>query len=184
MFLALLRYAFLGVGLSMDCFAISVTNGMCKVKRRWLSALACALCYGLFQGALTCVGYAVGSVFAQKISSAGHYIAFVLLAFCGIKMLIEDEQQSVAELSAAAVFFSAFATSLDALTVGVSLSALGADIVTVGAVIAATTFALCTAGFLAGVKAGKHLGKYARLFGAAVLIILALRVLIAQLTEG
>ena len=128
-----LETVFLGVGLSMDCFAISVTNGMCKVKRRLLTALVCGLCYGLFQGALTCIGYSAGSVFAEKISSFGSYVAFVLLALSGIKMFF-DSDQSAQELSAAAVFFSAFATSLDALSVGVSLSALGTDIVMVGAV--------------------------------------------------
>ncbi|WP_028505450.1 manganese efflux pump [Ruminococcus sp. FC2018] len=170
-----LETVFLGVGLSMDCFAISVTNGMCKVKRRLLTALVCGLCYGLFQGALTCIGYSAGSVFAEKISSFGSYVAFVLLALSGIKMFF-DSDQSAQELSAAAVFFSAFATSLDALSVGVSLSALGTDIVMVGAVIAAVTLMLCTVGFAAGSRAGKHLGQYARYFGGTVLIILALKI--------
>lgn len=170
-----LETVFLGVGLSMDCFAISVTNGMCKVKRRLLTALACGICYGLFQGALTCIGYSAGSVFAEKIDSLGSYVAFVLLVFSGIKMFLESPQDA-GELSGAAVFFSAFATSLDALSVGVGLSALGTDILMVGAVIAAVTFMLCTVGFAAGSKAGKHLGQYARYFGGTVLIILALKI--------
>ncbi len=176
----IVRYVLLAAGLSMDCFAISITNGMCRVKRRLLTAAACALCYGLFQGALTCIGYGAGSAFAERVSSAGHYIAFVLLMFSGVKMLISQEQQEVSELSAAAVFFSAFATSLDALTVGVSLCALSADIITIAAVIAGVTFLLCLVGFLVGSRAGRHLGRYAGIFGGCVLILLALRVVLQR----
>ena len=126
----IVRYVLLAAGLSMDCFAISITNGMCRVKRRLL--------------------------------------------------LISQEQQEVSELSAAAVFFSAFATSLDALTVGVSLCALSADIITIAAVIAGVTFLLCMVGFLVGSRAGRHLGRYAGIFGGCVLILLALRVVLQR----
>ena len=87
-----------------------------------------------------------------------------------------DDSQPV--LSPSVVFFSAFATSLDALTVGVSLAALEVDIVLVGAVLTAVSTAICFAGFLLGDRAGKRLGSSAQMLGGAVLIALGIRIFI------
>lgn len=173
---------FLGAGLSMDSFALSVTNGMCAVKRRILAGALCALCFGLFQGALTTVGYALGSAFAERIKAFDHIIALVLLCFIGIKMLrdsgAENEQRAV--LSPPAVFFGAFAASLDALTVGVGLSALDVDIVRVCALMSLVSFVICFAGFLLGERAGRRLGGSAQKAGGLVLIALGLKIFVGH----
>lgn len=173
----------LGAGLSMDSFALSVTNGMCAVKRRFLAAILCALCFGIFQGTLTTLGYAVGSAFAQKIRAVDHIIALLLLGYIGIKMLIDcrngGETQPV--LSPSVVFFSAFATSLDALTVGVSLAALNVNIVYVGALLTAVSTAICFAGFMIGDKAGKQLGSRAQALGGSVLIALGVKIFVQHI---
>lgn len=170
----------LGAGLSMDSFALSVTNGMCAVKRRFLAGILCALCFGLFQGALTSIGYAVGSAFAQKVRAVDHIIALLLLCYIGAKMLKDCKKGGNAqpELSPSVVFFSAFATSLDALTVGVSLAALDVSIVFVGAVMTAVSTVICFAGFILGDRAGRRLGSRAQAFGGIVLIALGIKIFI------
>lgn len=177
--MGLIQTVILGAGLSMDSFALSVANGMCAVKRRIFAGIMCALCFGFFQGALTTLGYAAGAVFAQKVRAVDHIIALLLLSYIGIKMILQSRKATAQpSLSAAAVFFSAFATSLDALTVGVSLAALDVDIVLVGAVLTAVSTAICFAGFLLGDRAGKRLGSSAQMLGGAVLIALGIRIFI------
>ncbi len=169
---------FLGAGLSMDSFALSITNGMCAVKNRLLAGLMCALCFGLFQGSLTTIGYALGSAFADKIRAVDHFIALFLLVFIGVKMLIDSRKESdvQAVLSPAVVFVSAFATSVDALTVGIGLAALSVNIVLVGLMMTLVSAVICLFGFFLGEKAGKHLGNSARVIGGLVLIGLGFKI--------
>lgn len=174
----------LGAGLSMDSFALSITNGMCAARRRVLTGLLCALCYGLFQGSLTTLGYALGSAFADKIKAFDHILALVLLGVIGVKMLADSRkggQTQTAVLSPAVVFVSAFATSVDALSVGVGLAALSVDILSVSAVIALVSVVLCFAGFMLGGRAGRHLGAGARVVGGLVLIALGVKIFIQHL---
>ena len=178
--MGLIQTVILGAGLSMDSFALSVTNGMCAVKRRFFAGIMCALCFGFFQGALTTLGYAAGAVFAQKVRAVDHIIALLLLCYIGAKMLKDCKKGGNAqpELSPSVVFFSAFATSLDALTVGVSLAALDVDIVLVGAVLTAVSTVICFAGFILGNRAGRRLGSRAQAFGGIVLIALGIKIFI------
>ncbi len=173
----------LGAGLSMDSFALSITNGMCAVKNKLFAAVMCALCFGLFQGSLTTLGYAVGSAFAEKIKAFDHFVVLILLGYIGIKMLLDSRRggEKKAVLSPPVVFFSAFATSVDALTVGVGLAALDVSIVFVGAVMTLVSFFICFAGFLIGEKAGKRLGSSAQAVGGMVLIGLAVKIFVQHM---
>lgn len=174
----------LGAGLSMDSFALSVTNGMCAVKNRILTAIMSAFCFGLFQGSLTTLGYTVGSAFADKIKMLDHYIALVLLCYIGAKLIIGSRQskdEQVGALSPAMVFVSAFTTSVDALTVGVSLAALEVKIVYVAAVMTLVSTAICFAGFLLGKKAGERLGSSAQVIGGLVLIGLGIKIFVQHM---
>ncbi len=174
----------LGAGLSMDSFALSVTNGMCAVRNRCFSALMCALCFGLFQGSLTTIGYALGSAFAEKIKAFDHYVALALLCYIGVKLIIDSRSGDKAQqcvLSPSVVFVSAFATSIDALTVGVSLAALDVSIVPVAALMTAVSAVICFVGFLIGDRAGKHLGSSAKLIGGLVLIGLGVKIFVQHL---
>jgi putative Mn2+ efflux pump MntP len=181
--MGLLETVILGAGLSMDSFALSVTNGMCAVKNRLLAGLMSALCFGLFQGSLTTIGYALGSAFADKIRAVDHLIALFLLVYIGVKMLVDSRKQTSqrAVLSPAVVFVSAFATSVDALTVGIGLAALSVNIVFVGLVMTLVSAAICFAGFLIGDKAGKRLGSSARAVGGLVLIALGIKIFIQHM---
>ena len=173
--------AVLGAGLSMDSFALSVTNGISCKRARVLSAILCSLCFGLFQGSLTTAGYAAGSAFADRIKAFDHWIALFALCFIGIGMMLDSrsgDEDSEASLSPAGVIAGGFATSLDALAVGVGLSALDTDIVFAAAVITLVSVVLCLAGFFIGNSAGRHLGARAKLAGGAVLILLGVKIFV------
>ena len=181
--MGLIETVILGAGLSMDSFALSVTNGMCAVKNRLFAGLMCALCFGLFQGSLTTIGYALGSAFADKIRAVDHFIALILLGYIGVKMLIDSRKGTAqrAVLSPAVVFVSAFATSVDALTVGIGLAALSVNIVFVGLVMTLVSAVICFAGFFIGDKAGKRLGSGARAAGGIVLVALGIKIFLQHL---
>lgn len=80
-------------GLSMDAFAVSTTNGMCvsrqQTNRFFGKALSWSAMFGLFQGLMPLLGYFLGRAFSEFISSIDHWVAFVLLAFIGSKMVWE-----------------------------------------------------------------------------------------------
>ena len=79
--------ALIAVGLSMDAFAVSVCKGLGMRKLNWKHALVIALFFGGFQGIMPVIGWALGTQFESYITSIDHWIAFVLLAFIGAKMM-------------------------------------------------------------------------------------------------
>lgn len=181
--MGLFEAAVLGTGLSMDSFALSVTNGMSCKRRRLFNALLCSVCFGLFQGSLTTIGYAAGSAFADRVRALDHWIALILLGFIGIKMMLDSKKPEASDgmLTFAGVLAGGFATSLDALAVGVGLSALDADIVFAAAVITFVSVLLCLLGFFAGSFAGRRLGSKAKLLGGLVLVLLGLKIFVQHI---
>ncbi len=79
----------IGVGLSMDAFAVAVCKGLAMKRVNYRHALVIALMFGGFQALMPLVGWALGTQFEQYITPVDHWIAFVLLAFIGGKMLWE-----------------------------------------------------------------------------------------------
>ena len=79
----------IGVGLSMDAFAVAVCKGLAMKRVNYRHALVIALMFGGFQALMPFVGWALGTQFEQYITPVDHWIAFVLLAFIGGKMLWE-----------------------------------------------------------------------------------------------
>ncbi len=93
----------MGVGLSMDAFAVAVCKGLCMPKVRWGQAVVIALFFGGFQALMPLVGWAIGSLFSSYITAVDHWIAFGLLAFIGAKMLwdaFHEEDEEVDQTQA------------------------------------------------------------------------------------
>ena len=76
----------IGIGLSMDAVAVSMTDGMCY-RLRIRHILEIALAFGIFQGLMPLIGYFLGSMFTTYIAAFDHWIALVLLCFIGGKMI-------------------------------------------------------------------------------------------------
>lgn len=181
--MSLLSVFLIGVGLSMDAFAVSVAKGMVVKNKIWKCALILGFWFGLFQGLMPLLGYAVGIYFSDFIRAIDHWIAFGLLLFIGINMIKESfhEEESDDSLSLKSVLVLAIATSIDALAVGVSFAFLQVDIISAVVMIGITTFVLSMIAVFIGNKIGGVLEKYAGIFGGIILILIGTKILIEHL---
>ena len=183
----LTELSLLAIGLSMDAFAVSVTNGLCVKKIGWKGALACGVCFGLYQGIMPTLGFALGKTFEVFIKSIDHYIALILLGFIGGKMLIdgiknkEEEVENTASLTFGLLMVQGVATSIDALAVGVSFAALSVNIVSAAAFICCVTFIFSFAGVFIGKKFGTVLNNKAEILGGIILISIGVKIFIEHM---
>ena len=192
----------IGLSLSMDAFAVSVTDGLCYRNLTKVKGATIPLAFGLFQAVMPLIGYFVafglGQAFEEIFDKIDHWIAFVLLAIIGGKMIYDaikqlrsiEEEIKEKKSSVPEVLVQGVATSIDALFVGVSFAATeglknSIPNVLVGvAIIGVTTFVISLAGLLIGVKIGnvlKNKSGIATLIGGLVLIGIGLKILIEGL---
>lgn len=175
----------LGVGLSMDAFAVSVCKGLAVQRTDGKTALVCGLWFGFFQAMMPVVGFFLGRIFADAIQAVDHWVAFGLLSIVGANMikeaLEEDECPADPDLSVKAMLPLAVATSIDALAVGVSLAMAEVSIWTAVALIGVTTFTLSAAGAAVGGVFGRKYERKAEIFGGVTLILLGLKILLENL---
>lgn len=181
----------LAFGLSMDAFAVSVSNSMCFRGLRRAQAVLTSLSFGLFQGLMPTIGYLAGRAFAQAVSAIDHWVAFVLLGFIGGKMIWDAVKEMRAphrdtekSFSTRLMLVQALATSIDALAVGVSFAALEVNILAAASFIAGVTFVCCLIGHLLGKAFGGWLGGKAEVLGGVILIGIGLKILIEHLSGG
>jgi len=178
---------FIAIGLSMDAFAVAICNGMAMKSVKVRHAVAFGLMFGGMQAIMPIIGYFVGSLFSGYIESFANWIAFILLALIGGKMILDafrGKEESVKDgqfISLAALFALGVATSIDALVVGINFALIGWNIWISALVIGLVTFILSFAGVYAGKKLGTALQKYATIFGGAVLIAIGLKILLQGL---
>lgn len=178
-------------GLSMDAFAVSLCKGLSMKKFNPFHGLIIAFFFGLFQGLMPFIGGLVATGFRSYIESIDHWIAFVLLSFIGIKMLVDaikeecdccKEKAFVLDLKE--LFVLAVATSIDALVAGIAIAVSNSDIIYLissCSVIAGITFALSFLGVMIGNKFGSKYEKKAAISGGVVLILMGIKILIEHL---
>lgn len=180
----------IAVGLSMDAFAVSVCKGLGMKRINFKVAVVLALFFGGFQALMPVIGWALGSQFLWLISPIDHWIAFILLAIIGGKMLWEafhDDEDNSDDSSDANVIdlgeylALAIATSIDALAMGISFAALSVNIVAAASFIGVITFVLTLAGIAVGHFFGARYEKPATIVGGVVLILIGLKVLLEHL---
>ncbi len=179
----------IGVGLSMDAFAVSMCQGVSMQKLDLRRSALIALFFGGFQALMPLLGFALGSTFASAVT-IGPWIAAALLLILGVKMLIEgirdkdDKPSDVGTIGR--LFILAIATSIDAFAVGVSFSmqegvvwfGAGTSIFLAITVIGPTTFVLSLFGVWIGNRFGLKYHRAATIFGGVVLILIGVKVLL------
>lgn len=170
-----------GFALSMDAFAVSVTKGITLKKIDLSIATKIAFSFALFQGIMPFIGWLFGINFELYIKSVDHWIAFFLLSFLGIKMIIEaiknDDNNNTTYLDNKELIILSIATSIDALAVGITFSFLNIDIIPVCISICVITFLVCFIGILIGKKIGPLFKNYAQIIGGLILILIGLNIL-------
>ncbi len=181
---ALLEIILIAVGLAMDAFAVSLMSGSIVSKMRLRHAVRIAVFFGLFQGVMPLLGWLAGELFAAKIAAYDHWVAFILLAGIGGKMIYEsfdEEKEPFDPLDVAVLFTLSIATSIDALAVGVTFSVLGVSVAVAAALIGVITCAISFVGVKIGATVGEKLGSKVELFGGLVLVGIGGKILIEHL---
>ena len=187
--MSLIELFLIAVGLSMDAFAVSICKGLGMSRLNVRQAAVIALFFGVFQAVMPLIGWALGSQFAAYVTPIDHWIAFILLAFIGGKMLWdafhEDEDDAVEKadkkLDMRELFMLAIATSIDALAVGISFAFLQVSIVPAVIFIGVVTFVLSFAGVAIGNQFGSRWERPSTIVGGVVLILIGLKVLFEHL---
>ncbi len=184
--MGIIELLLIAVGLSMDAFAVSLCKGLAMRRVNWRRAGIIALFFGGFQAVMPLIGWALGRQFEQYITAYDHWIAFILLAFIGGKMIVEalhggGEAEEEGALDLKELFILAVATSIDALAVGITFAFLSVNIVPSVLMIGATTFLLSLVGVAVGSAFGAKLMKKAEIFGGAILIAIGLKILLEHL---
>ncbi len=180
----------LGVGLSMDAFAVSICKGL-GVKKAGLREMGiCGLWFGGFQALMPLIGFFLGSLFQNAISAFDHWVACGLLAILGVNMLREafskeeecENCDKTADFSMKTMFVMAVATSIDALAVGISLALAGdVNIWVAILLIGITTFLFSGLGVKIGNLFGARYEKKAEAAGGFILILLGVKILLEHL---
>lgn len=167
----------LAFGMSMDAFAASIGKGATLHKPKFSEAVRTGLIFGAIETLTPLVGWGLGMLASQFILEWNHWIAFILLVFLGGRMIVEGFRGDSDEACEAPhrhgfwlLVTTAFATSLDAMAVGVGLAFLQVSIVTTALAIGCATFIMSTLGMMFGRFIGPLLGKRAEILGGIVLI--------------
>lgn len=183
-----LTLVLLGAGLAMDAFAVSVCKGLKMRRINYRHALVIALFFGGFQALMPFLGWLLGRQFANKIEAIDHWIAFALLVFIGVKMIVEAVKERNEELSAEEekldireLFMLAVATSIDALAVGVTFSFFKVNIPLAISTIGIVTFIISFCGVGIGNRFGAAYKYKAEIVGGAVLVLLGAYILLNDL---
>ena len=188
-FVFFLNSALLGVGLAMDAFSVSLANGLHDPHMSRRRGAIIAGTFGIFQAAMPMTGWLCVHTIVELFSAFERFvpwIALVLLGYIGGKMLMEgikgEEAEEAAELCAGTLFMQGVATSIDALSVGFTISEYGWLMALVCSLIVATvTFFICEVGLSLGKKFGTKLSGKASILGGMILIGIGLEIFISGL---
>lgn len=176
----------IAIGLSMDAFAVSVSNGMTIRHQRRNHAFRIGVFFGSFQALMPLIGWTAGLGLRDLIAGIDHWIAFGLLSLIGGKMIFEStkmggEKRKVPSLTLWMLLMLSIATSIDALAVGISFAILDISIITPILVIGTVTFLLSFLGVLIGNRAGHFFEKRIEIIGGLLLIGIGIKILIEHL---
>ncbi|HOJ95359.1 MAG TPA: manganese efflux pump MntP family protein [Methanospirillum sp.] len=174
---------FIGIGLAMDCLAVSFAVGGHQKSSRLRAALILALFFGGFQSGMTLLGWLLGSGFADAIAAFDHWVAAGLLFIIGGKMILDGikdghEEEAPDIFNLVAVLILAVATSIDALAVGLSFALLHITPLIPAFIIGLISGFFSIGGVFTGGKVGHLVGKRIDLLGGCILILIGVRIVL------
>lgn len=190
----------IGLGLAMDAFAVSVTSGLAVRRVRMRYALKLSLSFAFFQALMPVIGWLAGIRFSEKIRTVDHWVAMLLLAAIGIKMILDTIKENAnsncvystlsntGEVSLRTLLALAVATSIDALAVGVSFSCADVDrfslLLLDAGIIGLITFLLCFPGVYIGCRFGAAFKGKAGIVGGVLLIGMGVKIFVERCMGG
>jgi putative Mn2+ efflux pump MntP len=183
--MSFLEIFLIGLGLSMDCFAVSVSCGVCG-RMAWKDVLKVSSFFGIFQGIMPVIGWLIGSSFLGLIQSFDHWMAFGILGFIGLRMISqffvhEDKRKRIDIRKTSVLLTLSVATSIDALATGISFGFIRVNILEAALIITGVTFIVSLVGSRLGAKSTFIPARWAELIGGLVLIIIGTKILLNHL---
>lgn len=172
-----------GVGLAMDAFSVSLTDGLSEPRMKQRKMLTVAGLFALFQALMPLAGWFCVHTLVSYFKAFEPFIpwiALILLAYIGGKMLYEGikcngEECKLVRLSLGTLLIQGVATSIDALSVGFTISGYNfTEALICASVIAAVTFVICYAGIIIGKKIGTAISDKAQILGGSILILIGI----------
>lgn len=189
-----LSTAALAMAMSTDAFAAAIGKGTALKQPRWTEALRTGAIFGVIEGITPLVGWLLGLTAVNAVKEWDHWIAFVLLGTLGLHMVYNGLKTDQSEVDAvedkpsrhsfARLALTGFATSIDAMAVGVGLAFIDVNIAYVAAAIGFATFVMVTLGVMLGRVMGAVVGKRAEIVGGIVLAAVGAAILFEHLTAA
>ncbi|WP_346856362.1 manganese efflux pump MntP family protein [uncultured Draconibacterium sp.] len=182
----LITYILIGIGLSFDSFAVSVSCGLMKREIKFSQAAVVAGSLAFFQALFPVLGWFIGEAVKDLISSLDHWIALGLLSFIGIKMIVEGTKENGSltnfnPFKLSMLIGLSIATSIDALVVGLSFGFLDMPILFPVLVIGFVTFVASMLGMLFGKNISAKRSHQSLILGGIILISIGLKILVEHL---
>ena len=180
---------FLALAMSTDAFAAAIGKGSSLHKPRFIEALRTGLIFGVIEAITPIIGWAIGHAASRFVESWDHWIAFTLLLILGLHMIYnglkhedESEVEKPGQHSFLILAVTAFATSIDALAVGVGLAFVDVNILVAAGAIGLATMTMVTIGVMLGRVLGTMVGKRAEIVGGVVLMLVGATILYEHLS--
>ncbi|MFH2143085.1 MAG: manganese efflux pump [Bacteroidota bacterium] len=177
----------IAIGLSLDCFAISMTGGIILKERKLIKILQLSLLFGVFHIFMPVIGWLLGFKLKSYIQDYDHWIAFLLLSLIGFKMLYEGirckktDNEILTFSKLWPLLGLAIASSIDALVVGISLAVIDISIYITAIIIGSVTFIITFLGGILGNKISKYIKFRMDIIGGIVLILIGIKILIEHM---
>lgn len=174
----------IAISISMDAFAVAICMGLGMSKLNIKNGLIISLFFGVFQGVMPVIGWLLGIKFIKYIASFDHWVAFILLAFIGLKMIYEafhpeEEIETNDKLDYKELTLMSIATSIDALAVGITFAIVpNVNMYLSFVVITLVAIVFSFGGVVIGNKFGNRFQQKAEILGGIILCILGLRIVI------
>lgn len=176
----------MAIGLAMDASAVSMAAAACGFAQNRRAVFRLAFHFGLFQFIMPVAGWFLGTGFVSYVRAVDHWIAFGLLAFVGARMVREGFADSEECLhkdpsKGMTMVMLSFATSIDALAIGLGLAVMGVNIWYPSVLIGIITCAMSLGAIHIGKRVGTAIGSRMEIIGGIILIGLGLKILIPAL---
>jgi len=174
----------ISIGLAADAFAIAICKGISCKKINRKNLLLVGGCFGIFQALMPMIGYTIGVYLKQFIFAIDHYVVFCVFVVIGGNMIYEafcgEEEKFNSEITIKSLLLPAIATSIDALSVGVTFVFLRVKLFLSVLVIGVVTFLLSMLGVYIGNSFGSKWENKAKFIGGIILIFMGVKSLIAH----
>lgn len=171
----------IAIGLSMDAFAVAVAKGITMKNFKLKKAVIIGLYFGIFQAIMPLIGFFIGIKFQSFVSKLSNIIGFLLLTIIGINMIKESKNESKKmndKIDFKTMILLSIATSIDALSVGITFALFNINIFTSSLIIGIITFLFSLDGVKIGFDFGNKFANKAQIIGGTILIIIGIKILI------